>query len=193
MLLLKQRFKYLNFKFLGLIHDRHNRNTQTVHHKRNSNGEKISPKILPLTAIRMSKQRSKSQLLTIISQHGRLCDASNRFNFFYSAQTLLCVAISFIELTVNAYITFLSIMGLESGFVEPDWTHHMTALESYCYVANIWAIAWSGCSAAQQVREWLKKTLIYISFIGPAAFKGKNTIITSVVQNNMLLSEVLNL
>jgi hypothetical protein len=158
MLLLKQRFKYLNFKLLELIHDRRNSNTQTVYHKRISNGEEVFSKILPLTAIRISKQRSKSQLHTLISQHGRLCDASNRFNFFYSLQTLFCVAISFIELTVNAYIAFLSIMRLETGFAENDWTHHMTPLESYCYVANIWAIAWSGCSAAQQVRELLNKT-----------------------------------
>jgi hypothetical protein len=154
MLLLKQRFKILNFRLLELIHDSRNRNTETVHQKPNSKREKVSSKILPLTAIR----NFRSQLFTVIAQHGRLCDASNHFSFFYSVQTLLCVTISFIELTVNAYVAFLNIMGLESGFPERNWTNHMTVLETYCHVTNVWAIAWSGCSAAQQVRESLKKT-----------------------------------
>jgi hypothetical protein len=152
-LLLKQRFKSLNFKLLELIHDRHNKPVETVHQKINFKRAKISSKILPLSATRTSKQHLKRKLIAISSLHGRLCDVSDHFNYFYSMQTLLSVAISFIELTINAYIAFLSIIRLESGVYISDWFQLLTWLETYCYVANVWAVAWSGSSAAQQVRE----------------------------------------
>jgi hypothetical protein len=152
-LLLKQRFKFLNFKLLELIHDRHNTTIETVHHKRNSKGVKFSSKILPLTATRSSKQHLKKQLITISSLHGRLCDVSDHFNFFYSVQILLSVANSFIEITINAYIVFLRIVRLESDVYARDWLQHLAWLETYWYVANLWAVAWSGSSAAQQVRQ----------------------------------------
>jgi hypothetical protein len=152
-LLLKQRFEFLNFKLLELIHDHHNKTIEIVHHKRNSKGVKLSSKVLPLTATRTCKQHLKSQLITISSLHGRLCDVSDQFNYFFSVQTLLSVAISFIELTINAYIAFLRIIRLESGVYLSDWFLHLTWLETYCYVAIVWAVAWSGSSAAQQVRK----------------------------------------
>jgi hypothetical protein len=151
-LLLKQRFKFLNFKLLELIHDCQNETIEIVHHKRNSKGVKISSKILPLTATRTSKQHLKSQLITISSLHGRLCDASDTFNYFYSVQILLCVAISFIELTINAYFVFLRIIMLESDVYVSDWMQHLTWLDTHYYVVKVWAVAWSGNSAAQQVR-----------------------------------------
>jgi hypothetical protein len=156
MLLLKQRFRFLNVKLLELIHDRPNKNIKNVSHKRSSKGEKLSSKMLLLHEARIPKQHLKSQLLTLSSLHDHLCDASDQFNFFYSLQTLLCVAISFIELTVNAYIAFLNLIGVKIVIRQDDWAHHMTMLETYCHVTNVWAIAWSGTTAAHQVRERLQ-------------------------------------
>jgi hypothetical protein len=153
LLLLKQRFTFLNIKLLELIRDRHNKTPEIVHHKRNFKRETTSSKILPLTATRTSKQCLKSQLNAISSLHGRLCDVSGHFNCFYSVQTLLSIAISFTELTVNAYIVFLRIIRLESGEYVSDWFQHLIWLETFCYIAKVWAVAWSGSSTAQQVRE----------------------------------------
>jgi hypothetical protein len=154
-LLLKQRFKFLNFKLLELIHDCHNDTIEIVNYKRNSKGIKFSSKILPLSPTKTSKQHLKNQLISISSLHGRLCDASDNFSCFYSVQTLFCVAISFIELTVNAYIAFLRIIGLQNdvNIGLSDWMQHLTWLETFCYMVKVWAVAWSGNSAAQQVRE----------------------------------------
>jgi uncharacterized membrane protein (DUF485 family) len=152
-LLLKQRFEFLNFKLLEFIHDHHNKTNEIVRHKRNSKGVSVSSKILRLTAITSSNQHLKNQIIFISSLHGRLCDVSDQFNYFYSVQTLLSVAISFIELTINAYIAFLRIIRLESGVYVSDWFQHLIWLEIYFYMANVSALAWSGSSAAQQVRE----------------------------------------
>jgi hypothetical protein len=152
-LLLKQRFKLLNVKLLELIHDRHSKTIETVHHKRNSKEVKFPSRVLPLIATRTSKKHLKNQLLTISSLHGHLCDISDNFNCFCSVQTLLCVAISFIVLIVDAYIAFLSIIRLEIGTHVSDWLQYLAWLEACSCVVNVWLVSWSASSAAQQVSE----------------------------------------
>jgi hypothetical protein len=151
MLLLKQRFECLNDQLLEVIQNSHKKTIESVPHKRNQ-GVHLPFKILPLSLANTS-ENFKDQLITIRHLHGKLCDTSDQFNYLYSLQTLLYVAISFLVLTVDSFVALLSIVTFEGGSV-PRSVSKFTKWFEICYnVACVLVVAWSGSSVAQQVRR----------------------------------------
>jgi hypothetical protein len=154
-LLLKQRFEFLNFQLLELVQNSHKTTIEFVPHKRYK-GVNVSSRVLPL-GVTSTSEYIKSKLATIRYPHDHLCDTSDHYNSLYSGQNLLGIAISFIAPTLNPYIILLSNLTFDSGVSASVRFQLITLLETCYHAVNVGAVAWSGSSAAQQVSSCICK------------------------------------